>query len=262
MIAAFKPTGYQASWHDEHTPFKYCGRRCQLMKGRQSILVIEDNPTTAKTLSLFLQSEGYQVEWADTGVDGLERFREDGFDLVLLDIMLPDLDGIAVCRDIRIGSTVPIVMLTARTTEDEIVEGLEAGADDYVCKPFGSRELLARIRRCLRGPSMPEATCGRIAVGDILIDVEKRSVLMKDRQIRLTKSEFEILVLLARNPGRVFTRDQLIERALGPDFDGFDRTIDTHIWSLRKKLGEPRGQPVYIQSELGVGYRMREQHAA
>lgn len=228
------------------------------MNTSHSILVIEDNPTTAGTLRLFLEAENYYVHCRDTGASGLAFLDEDNADLILLDIMLPDLDGLSVCRKVREYASTPIVMLTAKTTEDEIVEGLEAGADDYVCKPFGSKELLARIRRCLRSADALEECEQYLVVGEISVDYDKRVVTIAGEPVKLTKSEFDILCLLMKNPGRVFTRDQIIDRALGPDFDGFDRTVDTHIWSLRKKLGEPRGAPRYIQSEPGVGYRMSD----
>lgn len=229
------------------------------MQNDSRILIVEDNATTARTLRIFLQSEGYSVAWAESGGEGLRQFDASHPSLVVLDLMMPDLDGLSVCKQIRTRSTVPIVMLTAKTSEDEIVEGLEAGADDYICKPFGSKELLARIRRCLRSHALPsEEPSEVVEVGEISIDLRKRAASVNRRPVKLTKSEFDLLALLMRNPGRVFTRDQMIERALGPDFDGFDRTIDTHIWSLRKKIGEPKGAPRYIQSELGVGYRLRD----
>lgn len=227
------------------------------MNASKRILVVEDNNTTARTLQIFLESEGFSVDCVENGRRGLEQFREANYDLIVLDLLLPDLDGLSVCRSIRESAETPIVMLTAKTAEDEIVEGLEAGADDYVCKPFGSRELLARIRRCLRSAV---ASSNRLQVGSIELDVDERSVWIKGDIVKLTKSEFDILLLLMKNPGRVFTRDQIIERALGTDYDGFDRTIDTHVWSLRKKLNEPRGAPRYIRSELGVGYRMATDH--
>ncbi|WP_430404317.1 response regulator transcription factor [Hyphomonas sp.] len=228
------------------------------MQNGPSILVIEDNSTTARTLALFLEAEKYDVHWSGSGALGLAYLEDFGADLVLLDLMLPDLDGISVCKKIRAKSQTPIVMLTAKTTEDEIVTGLEAGADDYVCKPFGSKELLARIRRCLRSNNpLPQQT-DQLALGEIAIDADTRQVTVGGKGIKLTKSEFEILFLLMKHVGRVFTRDQIIDRAFGPDFDGFDRTVDTHIWSLRKKIGEPRGAPRYIHSELGVGYRFQD----
>lgn len=222
------------------------------------ILLVEDNRTTARTISLFLEAEGYEVETVPDGRAALSSFRSAVHDLVVLDLMLPDVDGLTVCRSIRRQATTPIVILTARTTVDDIVAGLECGADDYVCKPFRSRELLARMKRCLqRGSDTPDDN-KIFSIGAIELDSARRRVTVDDNHVKLTKSEYEILRVLMRRPGRVFTRDQLIDQALGPDFDGVDRTIDTHIWSLRKKLKEPPGKPNYLISELGVGYRMSE----
>lgn len=219
------------------------------------ILIVEDNPTTAKTVQVFLKSAGYDFAWEASGDTGLVRLRDECFDLLILDLMLPGLDGIGVCRRVREQSDMPIVMLTAKSGEEDIVDGLEAGADDYVCKPFGSKELLARIRRCLARSTDATERSSVIEAGSIRLDADQRRVQVDGGTIRLTKSEFDILCLLMRYPGRVFTRDQIIGQALGPDFDGYDRTIDTHIWGLRKKLKEPRGAPRHLLSELGVGYR-------
>ena len=225
------------------------------------VLVVEDNATTARTLRLFLEAEGYRVSHAVDGGDALARFRTGPGDLVLLDLNLPDVDGLDVCRSIREDSSVPVVMLTARTAEEDIVEGLESGADDYVCKPFGSRELLARVRRCLERSREPVGPDALLRVGGIVLDSRRRQVSVEGAEVRLTRSEFAILRLLMRQPGRVFTRGQIIDGALGHDFDGFARTIDTHVWSLRRKIGEPRGRPRYILSEVGVGYRMLDPDA-
>jgi DNA-binding response OmpR family regulator len=222
------------------------------------ILVVEDNAATARTVRVFLEAQGYVVRAVAGGRDAIATFREGEVDLVLLDLMLPDIDGLAVCRHIRTTSRVPIVMLTARTADDDIVEGLEAGADDYVTKPFGSRPLLARIRRCLdrvREPLLPSAT---IRHGDLHLDPERRVVERAGVAIRLTRREFDILLCLMRRPGRVFTRSQIIAAALGPDFDGFDRTVDTHVWSLRRKLSGQPGSSRLIHAEPGVGYRFAD----
>lgn len=239
--------------HTTHTPPAADAKR---------ILVVEDNPTTSRTLNLFLDAAGYRVQCALSGNDAAAAIADGPFDLVLLDLMLPDMDGLTLCRNLRRSSTVPIVMLTARTTQDEIVEGLEAGADDYIGKPFGSKELLARIRRCLRSVATPAGHDNeQLQSGELWVDLATRKVRMGDCDIRLTPSEFDLLVVLLRRPGRVFTRDQLIEHAFGSNYEGIDRTIDTHVWSLRRKLGEPRGQPQYILSEPGIGYRLRDPHA-
>ncbi|HPE47818.1 MAG TPA: response regulator transcription factor [Hyphomonas sp.] len=227
----------------------------------QRIMVVEDNTTTARSLGLFLEAAGFEPVWLANGREALRQAPQVKPALILLDLNLPDIDGLEVCRTLRRNSQVPIIMLTARTSEAEIVEGLESGADDYVRKPFGARELVARIRRSLAAPARASASA-RLRVGDLEIDPERRQVTLDGVPVSLTRSEFGILVVLAASPGRVFTRAQLIDRALGPDFDGFDRTIDTHIWSLRRKLGEPRGNPRYIVSELGIGYRMRNGDAS
>lgn len=232
------------------------------------ILVVEDNLTTAKTLTLFLQSAGYEVCCAENGNDAIAHFTQQSFDLVLLDIMLPGRDGFSVCRELRRYSQIPVVMLTAKSSEDDIVFGLENGANDYVCKPFGAKELLARIRACLRvwqTPHLQQNAPGRHltvhengSLGDIHLDAEKRQVTLNNQLIKLTKSEYAILYTMIKQPGRVFTREQLIQMALGDDYEGVDRTIDTHIWSLRKKLKEPKGCPRYLHSEMGIGYRLQD----
>ena len=228
---------------------------------KKKLLLVEDNPTTSRTLVLFLEAGGYEVRCAFGGREALERFSAERFDVVVLDLMLPDLDGLQVCDEIRALSDVAIVMLTARTTDEEVVAGLERGADDYVCKPFSAKVLLARVNRSAKRADRSPAADAWLQVGDLKIDEQRRKASLAGASLKLTRSEFDILVALARQPGRVFTRQQLIEKALGADFDGFDRTIDTHIWSLRKKLKEPRGRPRYIESEAGIGYRMSDPDA-
>lgn len=225
------------------------------------ILVIEDNVTTSRSLVLFLQTAGYDTECAFTGSDGLDLATANRFSLILLDLMLPDVSGFEICRSVRETSQVPIVILSARSADEDIVRGLELGADDYVCKPFSAEVLVARIGRCLtrslagnQGDD-PEQT---IAVRDLTLEVDRCVLETTDERVRLTRSECAILRTLMEQPGRIFTRDQLIQRALGTEFDGSDRTIDTHIWSLRRKLGEPKGRPRYILSEVGIGYRFNE----
>jgi DNA-binding response OmpR family regulator len=227
----------------------------------QRVLLIEDNATTAGTASLLLRQAGFVIHHAFDGATGLGQLESGHFDLVLLDLMLPDLDGLQVCRRIRAKHSVPVIMLTARSTEDDIVAGLESGASDYLCKPYGTKELLARVRRVLRDERESRTTPTRLRCGEIELDPECRQVHVAGLPVRLTRSEFQILKIMMSRPGRVFTRNQLIELALGPDFDGLDRTIDTHIWSLRRKLGDRPGAPRYIHSEPGVGYRMENRNA-
>lgn len=244
------------------------------MSAASHILVVEDNLTTAKTLNLFLQSAGYEVLCVESGDEAIEVFSRGQFDLVLMDIMLPGQDGLSVCREIRKTSHVPVVMLTAKSSEDDIVFGLENGANDYVCKPFSSKELLARIRTCLRIWSasksisdvvdsppqlLPAAELSlenKLQLGEICLNESQHLVTLNGDTIKLTKSEFAILHVMLNQVGRVFTREQLIQAALGDNYDGVDRTIDTHIWSLRKKLKEPKGNPRYLHSEMGIGYRL------
>jgi DNA-binding response OmpR family regulator len=222
------------------------------------ILVVEDNATTARTLRLFLEAEGYDVVTAANGRDGLASFDAASIQLVILDLMLPDVDGLSVCRAIRRQSATPVVMLTARTADDDVVEGLEAGADDYVCKPFASKVLLARVRRCLDRSRRTASSDDVLQHNRIRIDTARRATYLDGEPIRLTRMEFDILQRLIRQPGRVFTRAQLIDATRPDGADSFDRAIDTHVWNLRKKLGEPPGRPRIILSEPGVGYRMSD----
>ncbi|MCH7807078.1 MAG: response regulator transcription factor [Proteobacteria bacterium] len=226
-----------------------------MLKGA-NILVVEDNKTTAKTIALFLEGEGAKVTLAFTGPEGLSKAMAKDFDATILDWMLPGMDGLTLCKKLRKQSQLPIIMLTAKTTEDDIVEGLEAGADDYVKKPFQAKELVARVKSALRRRhSFQAGQDGLITFGDLKINEQTRKVLLGPEEIHLTKNEFNLLKTLASSPGRIFTRDQLITAALRPDFDGFDRTVDAHISNLRKKLGKSNHK--YIQTEVGIGYRFQ-----
>ncbi len=223
---------------------------------KRTALVIEDNKVTAQTLEMFLASTGFKVKKAHDGPTGLMLFDNMNVDVVILDLMLPGINGIEVCKKIRAKSEAPIVILSAKTSEDEIVMGLEAGANDYVCKPYGARELLARIKRCCANTSQQKDEV--FSCGEITLNLINRTTKVNQRPLKLTKSEFEILSLFIQNKGRVFTREQIIRHIYGDDNESFDRTIDTHIWSLRKKIGEKKGNPRYIHSEMGVGYRFRD----
>ncbi|MHA1543690.1 MAG: response regulator transcription factor [Alphaproteobacteria bacterium] len=228
------------------------------MLSGEKILVVEDNATTAKTIALFLEGEGASVGVAKTGLEGLAMAGAEAFDAAILDWMLPGMDGVSLCKHLRKTSSIPIIMLTARTTEDDIVEGLEAGADDYVLKPFKARELIARLKSALRRRhSFSDEGEELITVGKMKINQATRQVLISGQEIKLTKNEFNILYTLGGQPGRIFTRDQLITAALGADFDGFDRTIDAHVSNLRKKLGAEPGGEKFILTEVGIGYRFR-----
>jgi DNA-binding response OmpR family regulator len=225
------------------------------------ILLVDDELSVQKLLAYPLRKEGYDVIPALDGREALERLREDNFDLVVLDVMLPRMDGFDVCRAIRSRSTVPIIMLTAKTEETDKVLGLELGADDYITKPFSVREFRSRVKAVLRRAALaqPEAQFEEpIDAGDLSIDFEKRSVVVRGEPVRLTYVEFEILAALARAPGRVFSRTMLLERVWGDASYRDPRTIDVHIRHLREKLEEEPKTPELILTVRGVGYRFRD----
>ena len=225
------------------------------------ILLVDDELSVQKLLAYPLRKEGYDVIPALDGREALERLREDNFDLVVLDVMLPRMDGFDVCRAIRSRSTVPIIMLTAKTEETDKVLGLELGADDYITKPFSVREFRSRVKAVLRRAALaqPEAQFEEpIDAGDLQIDFEKRSVVARGAPVRLTYVEFEILAALARAPGRVFSRTMLLERVWGDAAYRDPRTIDVHIRHLREKLESEPKTPELILTVRGVGYRFRD----
>jgi DNA-binding response OmpR family regulator len=220
------------------------------------IAVIEDDRVVADTLTLYLEQAGYDVAAAGDGLAGLALACQPDVGLVLLDLMIGGLSGQEVCRRIRAVSTVPIIMITARVSEDDRVAGLELGADDYVPKPFSPREVVARVQAILRRVAAAPAPPGPpLRVGRLEIDLFARQVRIDGAPVQLTPTEFRLLEALARAPGRTFTREELVARACGPDYDGFDRTIDVHITNLRRKL-EPRREPQYVLTVHGVGYKL------
>lgn len=222
-----------------------------------TVLIIEDDPHTTELVRLYLANDGHNVLWAATGPEGLARARESRPDLVVLDLMLPGLDGLEICRELRAESDVPIVMLTARVEEDDLLAGLGNGADDYVTKPFRPRELAARVKAVLRRTGRDDAEAGgELAYGPIRINPRMQTAYVEDKQLSLTPTEYRLLLLFLREPGRVFSREQIIDRALGQDFDGYDRTVDTHIYSLRRKLEAPLNGLRYIHTIYGMGYRL------
>ena len=225
-----------------------------------AVLLVEDDPHTVEVVSLYLRRDGHVVLSARDGLAGIQLFRESQPDLVLLDLMLPGVDGLEVCRTLRAESNVPIVMLTARVEEEDRVAGLELGADDYITKPFSLRELSARIRAVLRRTSQDAAERSPAALthGQISLDSQSRTASVGTAALRLTPTEFRLLTLLLREPGKVFTRDQIIDRVFGYDFDGFDRTVDSHVSSLRRKLDAAAGGRRYIHTVYGVGYRLSD----
>ncbi|MBA7623110.1 Alkaline phosphatase synthesis transcriptional regulatory protein PhoP [subsurface metagenome] len=228
------------------------------MAGKR-VLVVDDDVKTVELVRLYLNRDGYRVLTAYDGLEALRLARENHPDLIVLDIMLPGLDGLEVCRTLRDESDVPIIMLTARTTDQDRLTGLELGADDYVTKPFSPRELAARVRTVLRrlpGEALQRGPA-EIKHGELTVDFLKQEVSLVGNNISLTPIEFKLLGILVREPGRVFSRAQLIEKALGYDFDGFDRTIDVHILNLRRKLEPDSRRSRYIKTVYGTGYKFQ-----
>jgi DNA-binding response OmpR family regulator len=220
------------------------------------IAVIEDDAIVSDTLKLYLEQAGFEVVVARDGPSGLALATSPGVTLIVLDLMIAGLSGQEVCRRIRAVSTVPIIMVTARVSEDDRVAGLELGADDYVPKPFSPREVVARVQALLRRTGRPQADAGQsIVAGDLELNVWARHVRVRGRTVALTPTEFRLLEALARQPGRVFTRDELVARAFGPEYSGYDRTIDVHITNLRRKIEPDRGHR-YVVTVHGIGYKL------
>lgn len=226
------------------------------MAGKR-VLVVDDDVKTVELVKLYLNRDGYRVLTAYDGVEALRLAREGHPDLIVLDLMLPGIDGLEVCRTLRAESDVPIIMLTAKTTDQDKLKGLELGADDYVTKPFSPKELAARVRAVLR--RLPgERGPAEIKYGELTISFSKYEASLAGRPLNLTTAEFKLLGILIKEPGRVFSRAELIEKALGYDFEGFDRTIDVHILNLRRKLEPDPSHPRYIKTVYGAGYKLSE----
>jgi DNA-binding response OmpR family regulator len=233
----------------------------------RTVLVVDDEPTLRKTLAEAIEQDGLRVVTAADGAEALEHFRAESPDLVLLDVMLPHLSGIEVCRIIRRESSVPIVMLTAKDAEIDKVVGLELGADDYVTKPFSLRELMARIRAQLRRVESIEASAGGIGLGSsapaplrigaVSVDLAGHRLLHDGRELAVKPKAFELLAFLAANPGRVFSRDQLLENVWGYDYAGETRTVDVHVHWLRSAIEADPSRPRYLQTVRGVGSVLR-----
>jgi DNA-binding response OmpR family regulator len=232
-------------------------------EGLARILLVDDEQSIQTLLAYPLRKDGYEVVPAHDGREALDRFAEQRFDLVVLDIMLPKLDGLEVCRRLRSRSQVPIIMLTAKDDEIDKVLGLEIGADDYITKPFSLREFRSRVKAALRRSEMGGGGVADepIVAGDLQIDLERRAVAVRGRLVRLTYAEFEILTALARSPGRVLTREALLERVWGDSAYRDPRTIDVHIRHLREKLEREPREPEYVFTVRGVGYRFRDAEA-
>jgi DNA-binding response OmpR family regulator len=221
------------------------------------ILIIEDDKKIAATIKLYLEHEGYRTTLAYDGRAALELFRAERFDLIVLDLMLPGIDGYELCGALRRESDVYVIMLTARATEQDKLRGLDTGADDYVTKPFSPRELVARVRAVLRRRDNRNFERGpaELRFGDLVIDLNRHEVSLQGKMIYLTPKEFKLLATFARSPERAFTREELVERAFGGDYEGLDRTIDAHIMNLRKKIEPDRMRPSFIVTVYGVGYK-------
>ena len=224
----------------------------------KSILVVDDEPKILEVVAALLESKGFRVFLADNGQAALDLFSRQNITLVILDLMMPGLSGEEVCAQIRKKSRVPVIMLTAKAEEENVVQGLGLGADDYITKPFGLQELYARVEAVLRRTGddlVPLTVRNSWHNGDLVIDFEKGILLKKDNNFTLTPSELKILSALIKFPGKVFTREELIVIALGNDFDGYDRAIDSHIKNIRQKIEEDPKNPVYILTVHGIGYK-------
>jgi DNA-binding response OmpR family regulator len=228
-----------------------------MLLGRKQVLVVEDDIKTADILKIYLEKDGYDVVTVHDGREGLNAARNSPPDLIVLDLLLPGLSGLEVCRTLRSESDIPIIMLTALSTEQNKLAGLDLGADDYVTKPFSPRELVARVRAVLRRTVSESARpdSPTLNYGDMSVNLEQCTVHLKGQEIRMTPTEFRILSVLVREPGRVFNRTQLVEKALGYDYDGMDRTVDVHILNLRRKIEQDPNRPEYIRTVYGMGYK-------
>jgi DNA-binding response OmpR family regulator len=227
-----------------------------------TILVVEDDREIAQLVRDYLERAGFETLWAGDGDQALEQARIGRPDLILLDLGLPNRDGLDVIREIRTFIQTPIVILTARGEETDRIVGLELGADDYIVKPFSPREVVARVRAVLRRVSTPDDDRQRLRRGAMEIDIPRMRVMVGERPVELTATEFQLLATMARRPGQVFTRGQLLDAVRGDAFEGYERAIDAHIKNIRRKI-EPEGsggaKPVYIQTVYGVGYRFAEE---
>ena len=226
----------------------------------RSILVIDDDMKTVELIRLYLEREKYRVLAAYDGEQALALARQKEPGLIILDWMLPKIDGLDVCRILRAESNVPIIMLTAKATEEDTLQGLDLGADDYVTKPFSPRELVARVRVVLRRTNQQEEQPPEeLRIGSLMIDFRSHEVRRDGELIDLTPKEFKLLETLAREPGRAFSRLELVRRVFGLDYEGFERTVDVHMMNLRKKIELQPNEPAYLQTVYGVGYKFRRE---
>jgi DNA-binding response OmpR family regulator len=228
------------------------------MDKKIKILVVDDEQKILNVIEAYLIKEGYQVLTALDGEEALDIFKNQQIHLIILDLMLPKISGEQVCNKIRATSSVPIIMLTAKTEEDNKIEGLAIGADDYITKPFSNRELVGRVKSLIRRTYRDNKAFAELLIlndGDLEINTEKMIIKKQGETITLTSNEFKILLALLTNPGQIFSREQLVSKAFGIDYDGFDRTIDTHIKNIRQKIEDDHKNPRYILSVYGMGYK-------
>ncbi|WP_277998254.1 response regulator transcription factor [Zhaonella formicivorans] len=224
--------------------------------GKQKIMIVEDEPKIAEMISAFLLAEGYETAVCQDGDKALQELTKFNPDLVVLDLMLPGMSGLEICKQIRQESNLPIIMLTAKAEEIDKLLGLELGADDYITKPFSLRELLARIKAVLRRASQTSAIAiETVNFSDLKINFSEHVVELRGTPIELTPTEFSILGLLAKNPGRTFSRAQILDSALGVAYLGYERSVDSHISNIRKKIEDDPANPKYILTVFGVGYK-------
>ena len=229
---------------------------------RRKVLLIEDDPDIATLISMHLNDNGFEVRVENRGDTGLSAFKAETFDLIVLDLMLPGVDGLTLCRQLRAGNSyIPVLMLTAKSTELDRVLGLEMGADDYLTKPFSVPELIARVKALLRRvdalSAKQEESTSAIVIEEngLIIDTDKRQVLVEEKEIELTAREFDLLCHLARHPGRVYSRIQLLDKVWGYSYEGYEHTVNTHINRLRAKIEKDPANPTYVQTVWGVGYK-------
>jgi DNA-binding response OmpR family regulator len=256
LLSSLNETGWLLKEHPDDLHF------LDLMSIMDKILIIDDDIKLVRNIETYLKDFGYQTEAALDGMEGLEKVKSFQPDLVILDLMMPELDGLEVCKEIRKDNQVPVLMLTARGKESDIVVGLEVGADDYLTKPFSLRELVARIKANLRRTkavqAVPASKEKPLVYGDLVIDLAKREVTKKKKKIILTSTEFDLLWLLASNPGIVFSRDRLLDELRERELEPFDRSVDAHISHLRKKIEDSPKDHKYILTVWSTGYKFRE----
>jgi DNA-binding response OmpR family regulator len=233
------------------------------MRAGQTVLVIDDEPKILDLVRSYLEINGYTAFCAASGREGMEFFKKleaspGGLSLILLDLMLPDFSGEEFCKKVRQLSEVPIIMITAKVDEESIIRGLNVGADDYVCKPFSPRQLMARVRAALRRSGGGEEAGRLLSRGDLTIDTEKRIFRRRGEEIALTRDEYSILSLLMSRQAKIFTREEILEATKGDDYGGFDRSVDSHIKKLRAKIEDDPRTPKYILTVYGMGYRLGE----